>query len=325
MRLKSLTYAEYEGRPLEWLLDDLTLGAINLIVGKNAAGKTRTLNVIGALAQMLSNARKPGLASDYNVVFEHDDQAFRYELIIADMKVVRERLTVDKTVKLDRGEEGKGHIFAEKIDGGKRVRFQTPQDELAAAARRDGIQHSFLQPLYEWASSLKYYSFGTDLGKSQVAVLQGKNRPDMAATETDVVLWLFDKGAKKFGKRFQRAIVKDMGMLGYPIQNIGLGAPVSFRLTPAPPADLLCLFVQEKDLSGITDQNSMSQGMFRIGDSHPPELRPVFEQTRLHAHRRYRRGTRLRSLLPPYRTAPQKERIVCDSAHPRHKRPFRDE
>ncbi len=50
MRLKSLTYAEYEGRPLEWLLDDLTLGAINLIVGKNAAGKTRTLNVIGALS-----------------------------------------------------------------------------------------------------------------------------------------------------------------------------------------------------------------------------------------------------------------------------------
>ncbi len=275
---------------------------------------------------MLSNARKPGLASDYNVVFEHDDQAFRYELIIADMKVVRERLTVDKTVKLDRGEEGKGHIFAEKIDGGKRVRFQTPQDELAAAARRDGIQHSFLQPLYEWASSLKYYSFGTDLGKSQVAVLQGKNRPDMAATETDVVLWLFDKGAKKFGKRFQRAIVKDMGMLGYPIQNIGLGAPVSFRLTPAPPADLLCLFVQEKDLSGITDQNSMSQGMFRalailihLNYAQFSNKLACMLIDDIGEGLDFDRSCRL------IETAPQKERIVCDSAHPRHKRPFRDE
>ena len=263
MQLKSLTYIEFDGKPQEWRLDGLTLGPINLIVGKNATGKSRTLNVIGSLARMLVNERKPSLSSDYDVVFEHGGQTLRYELKIEEMKVLREKLTVDRAVRLERGDEGKGHIFAEQIDGGKKVRFQTPQDELAAAARRDTIQHTFLQPLYEWGSSLKHYYFGTDLGKNQFAVFQGKNRPNVDESGTDALLELFRKGTKKFGSRFQKAIIKDMEKLGYPIQEIGLTSPVSIRITSGPAADLVCLFVKEKDLRGITDQHSMSQGMFR--------------------------------------------------------------
>src|ERR1043165_4494266 len=41
VRLKSVQYSERLGTPKEWTLEPLTLGAINLIVGKNATGKTR--------------------------------------------------------------------------------------------------------------------------------------------------------------------------------------------------------------------------------------------------------------------------------------------
>ena len=45
MILKSLNYAQYEGQPKQWRLLHLELGNINLLVGKNASGKSRTLNV----------------------------------------------------------------------------------------------------------------------------------------------------------------------------------------------------------------------------------------------------------------------------------------
>jgi hypothetical protein len=45
MRLKSLEYVEHAREPGEWALTGLTLGDINLLVGKNASGKTRILNI----------------------------------------------------------------------------------------------------------------------------------------------------------------------------------------------------------------------------------------------------------------------------------------
>jgi len=265
MRLKSLTYIEFEGRPLEWRLDGLSLGPINLIVGKNATGKSRTLNVISSLAGMLLNQRKPTLFSaDYDVVFEDEDRILRYELKIEERKVLREKLTINRVVRLERGNAGKGHIFAEKIGGGTKVRFQTPQDELAAVARRDTIQHSFLQPLFDWGSSLKHYRFGTALGQNVFAVSPEKKRSDAVEGETDVLLALLRNGIDAFGeKKFKKAIIKDMLALDYPIDDVGLTAPVSFQTTSGTIPDLECLYVQEKDLGGITDQNCMSQGMFR--------------------------------------------------------------
>ena len=46
MRLQSLQHVECTGEPEEWTLQGLSLGAINLLVGKNASGKSRILNII---------------------------------------------------------------------------------------------------------------------------------------------------------------------------------------------------------------------------------------------------------------------------------------
>ena len=49
MELYSLKYKQDEGVDREWGFDGLSLHKINLIVGKNASGKSRTLNVMGLL------------------------------------------------------------------------------------------------------------------------------------------------------------------------------------------------------------------------------------------------------------------------------------
>lgn len=68
MRLKSLSYDELQGGAKGWSVSGFTLEPINLIVGKNATGKTRTLSVINFLGLLLSGTRKPGEISTGNYI-----------------------------------------------------------------------------------------------------------------------------------------------------------------------------------------------------------------------------------------------------------------
>ena len=116
MRLKSIKYTEFEGIPKEWALDNFSLEAINLVVGKNATGKTRSLNVISGLAQILSGRKKPSelITGNYDVLFEHEDCTLSYVLRIQDHKVVSEIFKENEKVRLTRVEGGKGEIYHAK-------------------------------------------------------------------------------------------------------------------------------------------------------------------------------------------------------------------
>src|SRR5215831_4846768 len=74
MKIKSMDFVQFAGQDLEWKLQKLLLGSVNLIVGRNATGKSKTLNVIGVLASLLAGERKPDtlLSGEWDIVFEHD-------------------------------------------------------------------------------------------------------------------------------------------------------------------------------------------------------------------------------------------------------------
>ncbi|KAF0204869.1 MAG: hypothetical protein FD167_5622, partial [bacterium] len=173
MRLSKLKYAELEGSLQEWVLNEFSLAETNLIVGKNASGKTRTLNVIGGLARHLAGVKPIPLSGNYSVEFIKDQQKIHYHLKYEDQQVITEKYEIDGKVLLDRGEGGKGTIWAEEL--GQGIHFQTPITELAAVARQDSIQHRFLEPLHSWASSVGHYYFGTSLGKEDLAILLKKD------------------------------------------------------------------------------------------------------------------------------------------------------
>jgi hypothetical protein len=263
MRLKSIKFCEFGATDQGWFLDNLLLGHSNLLVGKNATGKTRTLNVISNLARFLANERKAGLSSDYDVLFEHDGQELRYVLKIEDDKVEAERFWVDGLLRLDRGDQGAGEIFAEQIDNGKMVRFQTPQNELAAVARQDAIQHTFLKPLSDWGKSLRHFYFGSSLGKDNYVIFVETGGMYFNEKDVDAAVIFFHKSIKDYGEPFKQQLIEDMGRLGYPLENIELQPPLSVRLKDSPPGEPRCLTVKEVGLKGFTDQYSMSQGMFR--------------------------------------------------------------
>jgi len=265
MRLQTVKYAEFEGTPQEWVLEGLSLGDRNLIVGKNASGKSRALNLINGLAGVLAGLRPLGFSGNYDVTFiTQDNKTLRYQLKNDGEQVLEERLFVEGIVRLDRGSGGEGVIWAEELDGGKDIRFQTPPSQLAAVVRRDAIQHKFLEPLYDWGSSLRHYLFGTALGKDALAVfIKGGRMFD--ERDPNAVVALYREAEKEFKDEFKQIVMSDMGEVDYEIDEIGIGVPISIRVVPGTlPGELVGLNVKEKGLAGITDQHSMSQGMFRV-------------------------------------------------------------
>jgi predicted ATPase len=264
MKLKSVSYAEWPGQVQEWRINDLLLGPRNLLVGKNASGKSRSLAIIGALAKNLAGTQQAALSGEYSVNFEHNGDEYLYEMAYRDSAVVRENVKIAGRTFLSRGAEGIGKIVAEKVSATEPIDFQTPTHSFAAFARRDSLQHSFLEPLASWADSLRLYHFAGNLGKyNMAAFMPGAPRAD--DREESAVVGLFRDGKREFGDAFVESIKRDLLAVDYPVDDIFVAPPISisFLTNPSAPS-LQCLQVKETGLSAVTDQFSMSDGMYRV-------------------------------------------------------------
>lgn len=114
MRLQSLKYIEHADTPQEWSIEGLSLGQTTLIVGKNATGKSRTLNVIGSLAAQLSGRRSPSLSGRYECRFIDAADNYTYFLTMHEEEVTAETLQMNGNVMLERKTGGQGTIYAEE-------------------------------------------------------------------------------------------------------------------------------------------------------------------------------------------------------------------
>ncbi|HJZ23805.1 MAG TPA: AAA family ATPase, partial [Candidatus Babeliales bacterium] len=172
--------------------------------------------------------------------------------------------SIDSEILLKRGKTGKGYIKAKEANILK-MPFMTPKDEIAAFSKRDSIQHPFLDDLYNWGDNLTHFYFGTQLGKDVlVAVIKDKEKKaGLDLKNTDMVVAKFIEGEEKFGKQFVDTIKSNMEEIGYKTDNIEVGPLKSILFMGEGASKPMGINVKEADLSGITDQHSMSQGMFR--------------------------------------------------------------
>lgn len=267
MKLTKFNYSEFNDER-EWKIENFTLGNINLIVGDNATGKTRTLNVIGGLSRLVSEVETLQWSDgNYDVEFEHESKIYKYRLEYHQGKVQSESLTIDSEVVLSRHEEGEGEIFADQLK--QHIQFQTAQNRVAVFAKRDAIQHPFLEDIYQWGKGLLRYDFGTLLGKDTLVVRDAHNNdliPEVNIKDTQRVIGIFLKGQKDFKRKFVNAIITDMGSIGYKINYIGVASPAGLKIV-SKPANLLqtplVLSVKEADIEDPISQMNISQGMFR--------------------------------------------------------------
>lgn len=267
IRLVSIGYSERVHSDLEWVLEPITLSQVNLLVGKNATGKSRTISVIFSLAKLLSPSPK-FLVDNGSYVAEFDDNGvrLRYELSLESGAVNFEKYSIDGRVVLSRSPEAIAKIETHGAEGGPSMTpFSPPMNELAVLIRRDAIQHPYLERLHEWALSVRCYMFGSALGKDNIGLIV-KDAPDADDRDFNQVVGIFRKAEREFGPKLIDAVKSDMAEMQYAIEDIKSMVPTGVVITSSVGdslGGLSCIGVKENGVVGFIEQTSISQGMFR--------------------------------------------------------------
>lgn len=263
--LKRLSYKETQ--PQSWSVEGLEFGQVNLLVGKNATGKTRVLNLIAGLARQLQSDKLAVTNSDYDAVFDVDGEELRYKWRAVAHKVLEEGVWFQGEKKLDRDANG----LKLRYEGENTyITHEPSDDEISASARKDKRQHPFLLPLHEWGQSVRHYLFGSQLGKDHVALIMNAV-PDLDDRDQNRVVGIFRKGKKEFGDSYVASLLSDMNELGYPLTEIDATQPshmiagVSLPIAPdiQMQGQVNLIGVREHGVDDMYFQDTMSQGMFR--------------------------------------------------------------
>lgn len=261
MELYSLKYHRFDNTN-KWSIGSAPDGEspvgysnINLVVGKNASGKTSTIRAIRDLADLLSSERKINdlwyKSARYDACFHNGTDTITYSLEYHDAVVISEVLRINDELFLDRTNT-EGRIYYSSMN--ELVAFKTDEN-LLAITRRDQQQHPFLDVLFEWGKNLSHYNFGSELGKNTgLRSTSVDVNEDFGLKASSVVVGLYTKAQAEY-PALKDMVIHDMKKIGYEIEDIKTDALKFYSVYG--------LNVKERELPNYTDQAEMSQGMFR--------------------------------------------------------------
>jgi len=269
MQLKNIEYKEFEGDKREWTLEPASFGQINLLVGKNATGKTRILKVMAGLARLLAG-KQQGLftSGDFKATLvTPNGKSFVYEVSIKNNLVNREYLSCDDIPYLTREGSGPGKIKTEPK--GEMLDFQIKANQMAIFSKRDSLQYPFLEEIAAWAEGTEHYEFATLFGPNSIGspgviapmdqIEDSQKTLSRDFEHREMLQLLVAAAIDKFSDAFKKSILADMNKVGYDLEDMGVGVLSDIKMIPPP----LGIWVKERDLRFNTQQDQMSLGMFR--------------------------------------------------------------
>jgi AAA15 family ATPase/GTPase len=262
MYLRKLTFRENEGKAIEWLIDDVHLGKINLIVGENSSGKTRTLNAVSEMVEMLKGSRNiPKIHGRYKTAFMSGEDEIQLEFEYNEGMILNEQLVWKGKKVLERHKDGSGWII---YMGGKKelsLDFGIAPNQLACYAKRDKLQHPFLEKIHDWATNMRRFDFSGNLGKSNYALKKVFEEDEIDYSDTSASLVpVFQRAIEDFNG-FRDQLIADMKKIGYQLEDAGI-IQYSEKHNPSQ-QDRYAVYTTEKGLEKQVTQREMSQGMFR--------------------------------------------------------------
>jgi predicted ATPase len=263
MILQSLKYEEIDSNGHAWVLNRCDFEHVNLVVARNSTGKTRLLNLIVNFGKLVCG--EVGFRNaTYEVAFlNSEDEKVEYFVRTEQAVVIEEKLSIANEVVLNRRGDGTGDILAR--ERGEMMKFQVPKDKFACVAKRDSIQHPYLDELFNWGSSLRHYMFGSDFGRSSYAVfysLPGGAIPvqDVNAKDQNSVV-LFLKRLIEESVEAKESILQDLSGIGYDISDIGImQSGMIGAIGTHPP---MGIYIEETEHNHRVEQLEISQGLFR--------------------------------------------------------------
>ena len=237
MKLLKYSYelSDIPGRD-DWVMDTIDLQELNLIVGKNASGKSRALIVPAAFAEMITQYR-PVLPGNWEFTFATDDnRKIFYNVVNNKNTEIKEKLVVQGKAVLER-KDGITRLYSETAKVFNKI--SPPDDKLALHVRRDKEEYPFFEDIVEWAGHTYTFNFGRIHPKMLLEnIITAEDIPELI---------------KELDDSLKNKIVHQFNKLGYDIEKIYA------ELTGKKEV----LYIKEKSLENDLEQSQLSQGMFR--------------------------------------------------------------
>lgn len=244
MKIKQLSYKDYN-----WELDNLKLSNVNLLVGKNGTGKTRTLQTIDLLVKMITQRRDLNWGAEWEVVFEnYKQQELTYKFSTSSKRrgVTFEELSIDGSRQvMYRSRKNNGG--AAQIADYTTDSFDTvypPDNKLLLHTNRDVKAYPYLEDIANWAEQSYGFKFGNI---SPYAKLNRQEYDLLTAVEDIPTLYQSLKPADK------EKVIRDFNGLGYHVTGITIQGSGATTL----------MMVKEAGVHKKLPHFQLSQGMFR--------------------------------------------------------------
>lgn len=266
MTLLTISYSEFEGEDRRWQLAAVNIDPkAMLIVGTNTTGKSRFLSVLRSLTQCIAAVRAPA-DGKFTITVELKSGIFKYDLLVCKQAVMKEYLTLNDQILLDRSRGLPTKLKFEKQNEVIESQFQ--DNVLAVASRQDSFQHPWFIEFAEWARKTAYYSFAVGFSAEFVMTTPDLVRLTKETSDTtgtaqirNEVIGTYARAFSRFESKFDEAVILDMRSLGFLITDVGVG-PIH-ELMPEIGMDLVMLYIKEEGVVAKIPQTIMSQGLFR--------------------------------------------------------------
>lgn len=233
MKLKSLGYSEPT-----WSLKGLNFSDASLIVGRNAVGKSKTINVLSKLINIITQQKEIKEIDffRYKIVFKDNDKELTYDFIFRAGEVYRELLYNNDGNIFIKREKEKALYYGEEIN--------PPINKLSLTTRRDTVLYPEIEKIIEWAES----SYG--LLFNQIDPVDDDISSFNIMSKCHNLITMFEK----LDESAKQQVIKDLNYLDYKIDDLNVQEiGQKFKI----------LHITESGVKDYLWEASISQGMQR--------------------------------------------------------------
>lgn len=236
MILTAFSYRDSDG----WVLDNLSpLTDVNLLVGRNATGKTRTIEAIQNVTSFMQMKTFLRGNQSFYVEMEYDmydvsHTKMEYAFKVENGKIEREQLTVGGRLLIDR--QGDFTRYEGNV-------INPPVDKLVVQIRRDKEEFPEIEQLMSWADGITCVSC-SNINPYTI----------LGAQVNFINPYPFSELVEALNAESKKHVLENACALGYDIADIKV-----FKAT----ADLNFVQVKERDVKKRLIDISLSSGMLR--------------------------------------------------------------
>jgi hypothetical protein len=242
MKIHSFSYQQidFEGYN-DWIINNVELNCLNLIVAKNAIGKSRLLRIISAFAEMVKQ-EAPIFYGKWNFNFISDDSNYYEYKVTLKGNYISENLMVNNELKLQR-ENTNAKVFSDTEESF--IEINPPSNKLVMHVRRDQKEFPFFENIIKWAENTHYFKFGYIHPNSFLETT--KSQKGLSTIED------IPKLLNEIDDYTKENIIVELNEIGYKIEKLFLEKSLGKE----------SLNVKEDYLKYPISQFMISQGMFR--------------------------------------------------------------